>query len=197
MNIKLSFYELLVLGIIAPIIVGVILYHYPDLIGEPISEPEEIVIPADIAEQLKQLHNPKMAVKVILWLNQPNQTQFTTTENVTLYYKISNLSEDTPLYLSLFNISPAGELSTLLLNKPIEANEIYTLPDAQIPVQPGSAISEWVITPQLNLEAGQEYFKALVTSEPIAEQIFLTTMTEALQTVKFWGTAELMVTAKE
>jgi len=196
MNIKLSFYELLILGIMAPIIVGIILYHYPDLIGEPISEPEEIVIPADIAEQLKQLHNPKMAVKVILWLNQPNQTEFTTTENVTLYYKISDLPENTPAYLSLFNISPVGELSTLLLNRPIEAGEIYTLPDAQIPVQPGTAISELVITQQLSLEAGQEYFKAIVTSEPIVEQTLLTTMTEALQTVKFWGTAELMVKVK-
>ncbi|EDN68267.1 hypothetical protein BGP_5836 [Beggiatoa sp. PS] len=195
MNIKLSFYELLILGIMAPIIVGIILYHYPDLIGEPISEPEEIVIPADIAEQLKQLHNPKKAFKVILWLNEPNKTQFTTTENVTLYYKISDLPENTPAYLSLFNISPVGELSTLLLNRTIEAGEIYTLPDAQIPVQPGTAISELVITQQLNLEAGQEYFKALVTSEPIVKT-FLTTMTEALQTVKFWGTAELMVKVK-
>jgi len=53
-----------------------------------------------------------------------------------------------------------------------------------------------VITQQLNLEAGQEYFKALVTSEPIVEQTLLTTMTEALQPVKFWGTAELMVKVK-
>jgi hypothetical protein len=59
------------------------------------------------SSQLKQLPNPGL-VTVTFWLDVPGKTHFSSSEKVTLYYKINDLAENSPAYFSLINISPSG-----------------------------------------------------------------------------------------
>jgi hypothetical protein len=145
-------------------------------------------------ETLKRLHNPNAPVTVTFWLNSENETQFSANEEVTLYYEISydnanDLNHDTPAYFTLFNISPTGILSIIVDNKPVKAEKVYSLSETQNEWQQGE---QFVVErdKRLYLRKGHEYFKAIVTSEPIALRADIE---ENLQRVAFWGTWELTV----
>ncbi len=49
---------------------------------------------------------------------------------------------------------------------------------------------------EIKLEKGQEYFKAIVTSEPINWKMFIRKAVNGSLTVKFWNTVELEVNVK-
>jgi hypothetical protein len=200
MELKFDWKDALIVAIGAPLIVGIILYHYPDVIeymfgndkpdkGVTVEEIKQEPIAEDIVTQLKSLQNPNAPFKIAMWINTPGMTQFTTENKVVLHYKISELLQDKTAYFSLFNISPTGELSQLLLNKPIKGDNIYSVPEAQTTLEPDAPL---IIAPQLTLEKGQEYFRAIVTLDKImAEKLMAAPKKELQQTI--WGTESLTV----
>lgn len=141
----------------------------------------------DRITQLKCLTNPQAPLSISLWLDKPSQTQFTSGQPAIVGYQVTGLAKNTMVYLTLFNISPTGKLS-VVFNDKVAVGKIY----GQL-----SEESNVAMVKQVNLEVGQEYFKALVTSKPIATSMFLTAMMETLEQVRFWQTAELMVTVNE
>ncbi len=140
----------------------------------------------DMIEQVKQLHHPNAPITVTFWLNVPGKIHFTLDDEITLYYKFND-NTDSKGYFSLFNVSPKGSLSVQLNNKPIQSNRIDSLPKSQIDWQPGQLMT---MDTRISLEPGTEYFKAIVTSEPITLEV---DMTKVLQNMTFWGTSELTV----
>jgi len=126
-----------------------------------------MMLPAQAASlsssQLKQLSNPGL-VTITFWLDAPGKTHFSSSEKVTIYYKINDLAENSPAYFSLFNISPSDTVSVLLNNVPVEPGRIYALPKLQTTWAPGEIVR---MTSRLVLQSGREYFKALVTTIPI------------------------------
>ena len=127
-----------------------------------------------------------------MWINNiPNVTQFTTEDEIVLHYKVGDFPQEKTAYLTIFNISPTGELSQLLFNKTIKSEQIYSLPEDQTTIEANAPL---VVMPKLTLEAGQKYFKAIVTSEPIDWEEFVAA--NGKMSAKFWGTGELMVTVK-
>ncbi len=135
--------------------------------------------PKDSVTQLKALQISNAPVTVAFWLDTVGKTQFSRHDRLTLYYKINGLN--TASYFTLFNVSPSSKLSIVLDNKPIEVGKLYSLPKAQ---------SDWlpnqfsIKDTRLRLEVGHEYFKAIVTIEPIAwSQFFETNTTKALSQI--------------
>lgn len=113
-----------------------------------------------------------------------------------MYYEISydnaqfnDLNHETPTYFTLFNVSPTGILSIIVDNKPVKAEKVYSLSETYTDWQQGKLV---VVEKdkRLDLRKGREYFKAIVTSEPIALE---SDIEENLQRVAFWGTWELTV----
>jgi len=83
----------------------------------------------------------------------------------------------------LINISPKGQLSEIF-SELIEVNKVYgTLQKGQYATT----------VKQIPLETGQEYFKAIVTSEPIDWETFITMATKGKSQIKFWNAEELIV----
>jgi hypothetical protein len=115
-----------------------------------------------------------------------NKIHLTLEDEITLYYKFND-NTDSKGDFSLFNVSPKGRLSVQLNNKLIQSNRIGSLPKSQIDWQPGQLMT---MDTRISLEQGTEYFKAIVTSEPITLE---TSMIKALQNMTFWGTSELTV----
>jgi hypothetical protein len=199
MEIKFDWTDALIVAIVAPLVVGIILYHYPTVIEylfggdkpKPVEviKPETIVV-GDIVEQLKNLQNPNAPFAVTMWINNiPGITEFTTADEAVLHYQISDLSPEKTAYFSLFNVSPTGELSQLLLNQPIKGDNIYSFPELQTPLKPDAPL---VIMSQMELEKGQEYFRAIVTLDKIAAEKLMTAPQKALQQTT-WGTQSLTV----
>ena len=168
MNLK----EIIITSLIASIlalITGIILVHYEKRIdisqdtaqtvvsSAPSSHQPSTPVPKPpttdhpLSRRLKALEIPNPSITVTLWFNNPEQTQFSTAEKITLYYQIKEIAPTSPCarecYFTLFNLSPTGKLSILSKNEPIEPDNIE---------EKG-----------LRLEAGQEYFKAIITSQPI------------------------------
>jgi len=188
-EIKFNWADALIVALILPLVAGIILI----LVNEWVKEPETSdspIVPVDIIEQLKSLQNPDAPFAVAMWINnEPSITQFTTEDKVVLHYRISDLSPDKTAYFTLFNVSPTGELSQLLLNKPIKGDNIYSIPEPQTPLAPDAPL---VIVPQLTLEKGIEYFRAIVTLDEIAAEKLMTAPKKALQQTT-WGTESLTV----
>ncbi|RKZ70299.1 MAG: hypothetical protein DRR19_33455 [Candidatus Parabeggiatoa sp. nov. 1] len=163
-----------------------------------VTPPPETVTnqPNPIITQLKELLIPEAAVTVAFWLDAPDKTQFSTQHRVTLYYQIKESAfangNQREFYFTLFNISPTGKLSILLTNEAIEANKLYALPKPRTDWQPEQFSRQ---DKRLRLEAGREYFKAIVTTEPIASwlKLLATDMMEQLQRDKLLGTKEMWI----
>jgi hypothetical protein len=179
-----------------------------------------------IITQLKGLYIFDAPVKVKFWLNALGKTQFSSDEELTLYYQIAqpsflkkeilplsflakeilpyssvpkeilpfspvvkeNKEEKGEFYFTLFNISPTGELSILLENKKIEAGKRYSLPESQQQISIKKEL-------RLRLKTGREYFKAIVTAEPITSWLkFLETdVKDKSQRQKLLGAKKLWV----
>ena len=146
-------------------------------------------------ETLKRLHNPNAPVIVKFWLNSKEDLQLNAGDEVKFYYEISynkrskDLNHKTHAYFSLFKISPTGLLSIIVDNKAVKANKVYLLSDTHTDWQQGKQL---VVERHklLYLQKGQEYFKAIVTSQRIALEADIE---KKLQRVAFWGTWELTV----
>lgn len=138
---------------------------------------------ADVITQLKCLTNPQASLNVSLWLDQPGKTQFNHQQKVTLGYQVKGLATGTTVYFTLYNVSPSGQLS-MIFSEPIAVGSRY-----------GNLTEESNVTTvkQLTLKTGTEYFKALITSQPITEANFSTAMIEKLQQFQFWQTTDLRV----
>jgi len=136
--------------------------------------------------QLKCLRNPHAQFSVSLWLDKRGKKQFNSHQKVTIGYQINGLKTGTIAYFTLLNVSPNGHLA-MIFSEPVEVGKIY----GQLTGQSSVATVK-----QINLEVGQEYFKAMVTSEPIDWEIFIKEAANGKPPVKFWGTVELMVKVK-
>ena len=155
-----------------------------DLSVETISPPIETF--TDISNTIRQLRNS--AISVTFWLNSPFDTEFKAEDEITLYYKINDKSQFA--YFSLFNISPTGELHLIINNEKVETGRMYSLPKTEFYLQAGEPLIE--MDKRLSLQKGQEYFKAIVSSERIKWQGFIAKNLENLA----WGTQELTVQVK-
>jgi len=114
---------------------------------------------SSIRARLDRLSSPEPSCTVTFWLNSPGKTHFTTADEVIISYKVSGL--DKPVYLTLFNISPADKLWTLIDNQAIEVGRVYTYPEKSRDLAIGQLMTG------LGLDAGREYFKVIVTSREI------------------------------
>ncbi len=147
--------------------------------------------PDDLATQIRQLHNA--ALRVELWLDRPGKTQFNSTDQITLYYRVTapGLARGTPLYLSLFNIAPNGafvKFPDRYIEQPVKAGETYSIP--RLPGEDEPPVAAGV---RLRLHPGEEYFKALATSDPIHWKIFLEQHAQKIHSAGYWGTGSLTI----
>jgi len=197
MEIKFDWKDALIVAIAAPLVVGIILIIFEAWFDEKSTSPEPlpkppVTIPTDIVAQVKSLQNPAASFSVAMWINNiPNVTEFTTEDDIVLHYKVGDFPPEKTAYLTLFNISPTGNLSQLLFNKTVKNEQIYSLPESQTAIEADAPL---VVMPKLSLEIGQEYFKAIVTNEPIDWEEFIAANGEI--SANIWGTVELMVKVK-
>jgi hypothetical protein len=215
--------EFLLTALVA-LIIGIVLVHYEDFIealqyndsppeppsvsltpsvdttapSPPLVTPPETTKnqPNPVLTQLKTLAILEAAVTVSFWLESPDKKHFSTQDRVTLYYRIEKTAfanrNQEEFYFTFFNISPTGKLFIALTNKAIKANKLYALPTPQTEWQPEQFSRK---DQRLRLEAGKEYFKAVVTSEPISSWLkFLATdIAEQSQREMLLGAAELWI----
>lgn len=133
-----------------------------------------------VVRELAALDNPAAASAVELWIDQPGKTEFRTSDKVTLYYRVNSLPSARKAYLTLVNISPSGSASILYpsqgnfggtraeklyTNAEVEIGKIHSIPKTAQALQPSRNVG---IDLRLTLEEGQEFFKAIVTAEPVA-----------------------------
>ncbi|MDM8566366.1 DUF4384 domain-containing protein [Candidatus Halobeggiatoa sp. HSG11] len=192
MEIKFDWKDALIVAIAAPMIVGIVLIMFQTWLETPKSPEPQKKIPTDIVAQVKSLQNPAASFSIAMWINNiPNVTEFTTEDEIVLHYKVGDFPSEKTAYLTLFNISPTGELSQLLFNKTVKNEQIYSLPESQTAIEADAPL---VVMPKLTLEIGQEYFKAIVTNEPIDWKKFIATNGKI--SAKIWGTTELVANIK-
>ncbi|MEN8220981.1 MAG: hypothetical protein ABFS56_32440 [Pseudomonadota bacterium] len=177
-----------ILGIISALIVGILLIMIELFLTDwwesqqqfPDNKPAKI---NDIVSQLKRLHNPDGTITIDLWFDERRKTRFISGEPINIYYEIKGLNKGSSAYLTLLNVSPAGKLSQIF-REYVEVDKEYGRLQAQENV---------TTVKQIALERGQEYFKAIVTSEPIEWKAFIAAATKGKPGVTFWGTKELIV----
>jgi len=147
-------------------------------IEKPNNEPEPQIDPVT---QLKHLHNQDSPIKVSLWLGEPGQKYFDSRKKVVIAYEVQG-DYGTTAYLTLLNISPKGQISKMFSEK-IEIGQKY---EGKLRLG-----AEYVKRRETLLEKGQEYFKAIVSSEPLNDwRNFINGGTTEMN---FWGTGEIMV----
>lgn len=170
----------------------------PPLLSAPIAKPPTTMTDNPVVTHLKKLQIPNALLTVQFWLDTPGKTQFSTDDRLTLYYKVSPLTEvsSSPVenvYFSLFNVAPTSKLSILLENEEIEIGQLYSLPKPPTNKQVQPILQQ---DKRLGLEPGYEYFKAIVTFQPITSWLkFLATDTNA-ELERVLGTKELSVTVQ-
>jgi len=208
---KMSKFQKGLWGTLSALLLGIVLIIVEKLIGdwwdaEPIPPQEQTVRSPDVSKfdqedrvsevsdcqtirtddlnaQLKCLENPQASFTVSLWLDEPGKKRFNRDIKVSIGYKINGLYNGTPAYLTLLNISPTGQLAEIFSER-VEAGKVYGQVTAQ---------SHHTIVKHIELESGQEYFKAIATSEPIEWKKFLARASEGKPLMTFWGIGELMV----
>jgi len=116
-----------------------------------------------------------------LWLDEPGKKQFKREKKVSIGYEIKGIEFGTPAYFTLINVSPTGQIA-MIFSESVEVGKVYGELTAQ---------SHQTIVKHIDLESGQEYFKAIVTSEAINWKRFLAMGTKPV--ITFWGTGELIV----
>jgi len=142
--------------VIAAIIIPIIVNIVSDLIFERLTEPSDPVVVS--TQQPKEL--PKSSVMLSFWLDSVGQTQFNRGQAVICYYKV-DAAINQPLFFSLFNRSSSSDIwSPVLEYEPIEVGKLYSFP-------PPLSSSQFVTQGnELRLEAGSEYFQAVVSAKP-------------------------------
>jgi len=140
----------------------------------------------DRVTQLKCLAHPEAPITVSLWLDEPGKKQFKRDNKVRIGYEIKGLETGTPAYFTLMNVSPTGQIA-MIFSESVEVGKVYGEITAQ---------SHQTIVKHIELESGQEYFKAIVTSEAINWERFLAMASEGKTQITFWGTKALIVEVK-
>ncbi|MDM8562395.1 hypothetical protein QUF54_03485 [Candidatus Marithioploca araucensis] len=151
-------------------------------------KPKDIVAhkPKGTVAQIKWLQSPKSVATVKLWRNDRGR-QATTDDSITLKYKVSDLISQKHAYFTLFNISPQKEWSILIENKRIKVGKLYRFPSSK-PLEYGQPLKR---EKRLSLEAGYEYFKAVVTTDSIRWSTFFKSKKVKLERVL--GTKRLII----
>jgi hypothetical protein len=91
-------------------------------------------------------------------------------------------------YLTLFNISPQNQWAALINNEAVTNGTLYSLPKGQ------SSETDSRHDNRLRLERGREYFKAIITSEPINwSEFFASTKSRQTKSRSIVGSKELAV----
>jgi len=111
-----------------------------------------------LTEQPKEIL-PNSSVRLSFWLDSVGQTQFNRGQAVVCYYKV-DATINQPLFFSLFNRTSSSDiLLPVLESDPIEVGKLYAFP-------PPLSSSEFVTQGnELRLEAGTEYFMAVVSAQ--------------------------------
>jgi serine/threonine protein kinase len=152
------------------------------VIQEQPPEPEKISLP-----------QPDTPLTVTFWLDSPGKTDFNTGDEVTLYYQFSTTVEQfSNAYFSLFRVSSSDKWALILDNEKVEADKRYSLPKGEQVLEPGQNVG---MDARLRLSAGEQNFKAIVTSEPIRWES-VTDIEKSLEGVAFWGMGGLTVTVQ-
>lgn len=174
-----------------------------------------------IVRELASLENPTAPFMVDLWIDEPEKFRFSTRDRVTLYYRINRLPGNRPAYLTLVNVAPDGTISILypqksdfytgpgdkrFLNAPVIPGQVQSIPKTRIAAG-SSAVS---VDARIRLAEGREYFKAIITSEPVdwqgmglgafrstysggAAKGFVVEMADRITRSPFWATGDLRV----
>gem|GEM_PF-4803166 len=149
----------------------------------------------DPKETLRDLHNPDSPFEVVFWIDEEGKTQFKQNDRITIYYKVVSKFEDALLYVNLVNISAADNMQPLIQSVPICANHFYSVPTLRdVGCPENMAKVEKRVTLQ---HQGKEYFKLIVTSEPIKWKTMLEDLRKKTFQLESWATAELKVTVEE
>ncbi|MDM8516025.1 caspase family protein [Desulfobacterales bacterium HSG16] len=175
-----------------------------------------------IVRELAALENPSAPFAVSLWLDKPGKTGFKVGDRVTLYYKIDQIPQQSKAWLTLLNVAPDGTVSILYpqkndfhkgpgeklyLNAEVPPGKTCSIPKSRTDLKQGQNVA---IDLRIRLEEGQEYFKAIVTSEPIdwdkmnfgefrsrfkglQAKGFAVEAAEQARASSFWSTASLRV----
>jgi len=132
-----------------------------------------------IVRRLAVVENPAAPFAVELWIDEPGKSSFKTSDRVTVYYRVNGLAPGEKTYLTLINVAPDGTMSILypqkddfyrgigqklFLNSLVEPGKIYSIPKTGTALRPGQNVA---VDLRIRLAEGQEYFKAIVTSEQI------------------------------
>jgi Caspase domain len=135
-----------------------------------------------IVRELAALENPAAPFAVELWIDEPGKTVFRASDRVTLYYKVNGLPKGKKAHLTLLNVGPDGTVSILYpqkkdfvsgamsaysglyFNAEVESGKVFSIPRKSAALKPGQNVA---MDLRIRLGAGQEYFKAIITSEPI------------------------------
>ena len=135
-----------------------------------------------IVRELAALENPASPFAVELWIDEPGKTVFRASDRVTLYYKVNGLPTGKKAHLTLLNVGPDGTVSILYpqkkdfvsgalsaysglyFNAEVESGKVFSIPRTSAALKPGQNVA---MDLRIRLGAGQEYFKAIITSEPI------------------------------
>ncbi len=138
--------------IIIPISVNVI----SDLISEHLlNEDSEIKV-----DEVPEIVN-KNTISVDFWLNEKGKMDFQNNQAVVVHYKIKADNEQS-LFFSLFSrASSDGAWSPLLENQLVKVGELYSF--SVVKVKSSQFVTQGF---ELHLQAGTEYFLAVVSAEP-------------------------------
>jgi hypothetical protein len=144
----------------------------PDCVNQIMQRLESEYLIMDLAD----LVNPGAPFSVDMWMDTPGKYQFTTSDRVSLYYRVKHLPENQRAYFTLLNVAPDGVVSMLypaksksyagpgskqFLNAPVASGVIHSIPKS---IDPKQTIS---VDLRIRLAQGQEYFKGIVSSEPV------------------------------
>ncbi|MDM8517451.1 caspase family protein [Desulfobacterales bacterium HSG16] len=174
-----------------------------------------------IVRELAMMENPKTPFSVEMWIDSPGKQQFSTKDRVTLYYRVNQLPGNRNAFFTLINVAPDGFVSILypgksdfytgpgdkqFINAPVEPGKIHSIPKKQ----PLSSEQNVVVDLRIRLAEGQEYFKGIVTSEPVdwrninagqfrasfkgnAGRKFTKNLKRGIIRSRFWGTDSIRV----
>jgi hypothetical protein len=136
----------------------------PNIVGTPHIADKVVEMPR-IADKI--VERPKIvnqidekAVSVDFWLDAKGKTRFVSRQAVVSYYQVE-AAKGRKLFFSLFSRSSSrGAWLPLLKNQAIQAGQLYSFPAA--PVSSPFVTQGY----ELHLQAGIEYFLAVVSAEP-------------------------------
>jgi hypothetical protein len=178
-----------------------------------------------VVRELATLENPATPFAVEIWIDEPGKTEFVAESPVTLYFNVHGPPKGAKVYLTLINVSPAGTISLLYpkrsdfspipgaklyANAEVTPGKVHSIPRRGTDLPPGHSIG---VDATVRLEPGQEYFKAIVTSEPVdwermnlgdfrnlfqgtEGQEFAGRLSDRVAASAYWGTGALRVTAR-